>query len=221
MRERLHSAVAVLTVSWIGSEPPVTTGIWRDHAVRHGWKYRLWDLGALEALGLGNDPVFRDRMDRSDLPGAVDVARYHVLRAEGGLYLDCDWLPVRDEPLHLAIPMTGLSAIAEDTPRLTGTGSPFLNNSVIAAPPGHPVFASLIDALPEVLRRLPKGPAWWNTGPLVFTLACRAGPVTILDAAFAAPAIDGDLAAAEAAVRALQDSPAVLLAWKPWEDAGT
>jgi len=222
-RARLKAAAAPVprTVHqvWIGGPAPETTAVWRDHSARNGWDYRLWDEQALADLGIDADPLYRARLESGDFPGAVDIARYHILARVGGVYLDCDWMPVRDAPLDDAIPMTGLSVIAEETPRLTGTGSPFLNNSVIAAPPEHPAFQTLLSALPEVARRLPKGPAWWNTGPLVFTLACRAGPVTVLDAQFAAPMFAGDRGAVEAAARALseQGSPAALIGWKPWD----
>lgn len=208
----------VLHQVWIGSVPPETTGIWRDHADRHGWEYRLWDEAALASIDVDRDPVFRTMLGKNDLPGAVDVARYHILSALGGLYLDCDWMPVGDRPFETAFPMRGLSAMAEKTPRRTGVGSPFLNNSVIAAPPGHPVFAQLLRCLPDVVDLLPKGPAWWVTGPLVFTLASRAGPVCVLDADLVGGETLGGRAEADAAVAALSnaDSPAFLHAWKPW-----
>ncbi len=210
----------ILHQIWIGSVPPETTDVWRDHAASQGWEYNLWDEEALAVIGVDADPVFQRMIMKRDFPGAVDVARYHVLLREGGVYLDCDWLPVRDAPLEHVIPMAGLSAMAEMTPRLTGVGSPFLNNSVIAAPPGHPVFAQLLRALPEVLLRLPGGPAWWVTGPLVFTLAARAGPVSVLDAGLSAEGVDGSRAETDAAIAEFSSgsSPAFLMPWKPWEN---
>lgn len=202
---------------WIGGTPPETTEIWKDHAARHGWSYALWDEVGLARIGVGGDPVFQHMIEKGDMPGAVDVARYHVLAAQGGLYLDCDWMPVRDEPFETVIPNVGLSTIAETTPRLTGSGSPFLNNSVIAAPPEHPVFRQLLQVLPRVLEALPKGPAWWVTGPLVFTLACRAGPVTVLDAELTAGETLGGRAELDTALTALRaERSAYLHEWKSW-----
>ncbi len=209
----------VLHQIWIGSPPPETTPVWRAHAARQGWEYKLWDEGMLAGIGADTVPVFQRMLEKGDFPGAVDVARYYVLSREGGVYLDCDWLPVRHVALEHVIPMAGLSAMAETTPRLTGVGSPFLNNSVIAGPQGHPVFTQLLEALPEVLRRLPGGPAWWVTGPLVFTLAARAGPVTVLDAGLSAEGVDGSRTDADAKIAELSSgsSPAFLMPWKPWE----
>ena len=195
--------------------------IWREYAQRHGWAYRLWDEAGIAKLGAADDPAYCQRMERGDFAGAVDVARYHLLLREGGLYLDCDWVPVGDRPPSEAIPATGLSAIAETTPRLTGAGSPFLNNSVIAAPPGHPALQMLIDRIPEVIRRLPEGPAWWVTGPLVFTLAARSGPMTVLDSQIACGVSPPEASRAEveaaAETLARSGSPALFHLWKPWE----
>lgn len=206
---------------WIGGPPPETTAAWAKEAMAWGWDYRLWDEKALREIDVTDDPVWRHMRDRDDLPGAVDVARYHLLARHGGLYLDCDWMPVPGRPLTSALPARGLSAIAETTPRRTGTGSPFLNNAVLAAPPDHPVFRHLIDLLPEVIRRLPRGPAWWVTGPLVFTLAARMGPVTILDTRLSADPLTGDRTTVDAALARIASGgpPAVLAPWKPW-DAG-
>lgn len=207
----------VLHQIWLGGPPPETIEVWRGEAARRGWSYKLWDEAALAALGVDRHPVFQDMAARSEWPGAVDVARYAMLHAEGGLYLDCDWMPAGPSFAE-AIPPRGLSAIAEATPRKTGVGSPFLNNSVIAAPPRHPVFERLLARLPEVAARLPGGPAWWNTGPLVFTLAARAGPVTLLDAGFETGPVEGDRTALDRAVSNLRapGDPAVLIGWKPW-----
>lgn len=208
----------VLHQIWIGSSPPETTEVWQDYTKRHGWDYQLWNDASLAKIGVEKNPTFKHMLYRGDLPGAVDVARYHVLLKHGGLYLDCDWMPVHDEPFEHVIPMAGLSAIAEETPRLTGVGSPFLNNSVIAAPPEHPVFRQLIDCLPEVVRRLPKGPAWWVTGPLSFTLASRVGPVTVLDAGIAKEMASGGRAEVDTVIDRLKrmNDACFLLGWKPW-----
>lgn len=208
----------ILHQIWIGGPPPETTEVWRKHAERQGWGYRLWTEDTLDALGATEHPVYRQMIRHGDIPGAVDVARYHVLRSEGGLYLDCDWMPVHDEGFDRVIPMMGLSAMAEVTPRLSGVGSPFLNNSVIAAPVRHPVFDMLLDTLPQVVDRLPGAPAWWATGPLVFTLACRLGPVGVLDAGLDGGQVSGTRADVMRRTEELRGagSPAFLCGWKPW-----
>ncbi len=206
---------------WIGDRPPPpTTGAWAAHAERHGYAYRLWREADLAATGADRDPGYRAMRDAGDFPGAVDVARYLILAREGGVYLDCDWYPARDDiSFHDRLPMIGLTAFAEEIPRETGMGSVLLANSFIATPPGHPVFARILAALPAVRAALPKGPAWWVTGPLIFTLAARGGTVSLADARIVAGAFAPGASSAEIQARAAANAAAdggLLFAWKPW-----
>lgn len=216
-----HAVPRVMHQIWIGDVPPAACAVWADYAARHGWGYRLWDLPALAAAGLDRDPVFAAMLAAGDLPGAVDVARYHLLLREGGVYLDCDWYPARaDLPPDAALPLTGLSALSEATPRLTHTGGLLLSNALIAAPPGHPALSMVIKALPAVAEHLPGGPAWWTTGPLVFTLAARCGPVGLLPhdtvAATEPRGTPQSVVAARAARLQAEEAPGLLIAWKGW-----
>lgn len=201
---------------WIGGPPPAACAAWAAHAARHGWTYRLWGEAELEALDLGADPLWRAMRAAGDLPGAVDVARYHVIGRDGGLYLDCDWMPARpDLPPDAVLPPAGLSVLAEAAPRQVAGGSLLLSNALIAAPAGHPLFPRLIAALPEMARRLPDGPAWWVTGPLAFTLAARQGPVCVLDAGVMEGALPRGAPLRQ--VEAMQArAQGFLIAWKGW-----
>lgn len=206
---------------WIGGPPPAACGVWAEFAARHGWSYRLWDEPALDALGVTGDPLWRSMLDRGDLPGAVDVARYHLLLREGGLYLDCDWYPARaDIPPEVVIPGQGLSTLAEPAPRLVAGDSLLLSNALIAAPAGHPALHHLVATLPEFSARLPGAPAWWVTGPLAFTLAARAGPVTVLGSGLVAGNLPRGGALTDARAFATQceaaDTAGFLIAWKGW-----
>ncbi|MFD1327591.1 glycosyltransferase family 32 protein [Mycoplana ramosa] len=206
---------------WIGAaDLPVSTRAWADHAVRHGYEYRLWREADLQAAGFDRHPILAAMRDAGDLPGAVDVARYLILDRFGGIYLDCDWYPARlDIALHDVMPLVGLTALAERTPRDTGAGSLLLTNSMIAAPAAHPVFRRILAALPEVAVDLPDAPAWWATGPLLFTVVCRGGAVTVADAALVAgeaprrAPIEEVMALCE---RAEREDGGLLVAWKPW-----
>lgn len=166
---------------WIGRLPvPAACAAWEAHAAAQGYGYRLWREAELDDLGLTDNPVYAAMRERGDFPGAVDVARYAILAAKGGIYLDCDWYPARsDIGFHDLLPLIGLTAIAEDIPRQTGQGGLLLGNYFIATPPDHPALNRLNAALAASLSALPKAPAWWSTGPLVFTLAARGGAVSI------------------------------------------
>jgi mannosyltransferase OCH1-like enzyme len=211
----------VLQQIWIGGPGPVSCAAWAAYAGRHGWRHNLWNEARLDAAGVTQDPLYRSMLGAGDLPGAVDVARYHILAREGGLYLDCDWYPARDDvPPEAALPMLGLAALAESAPRVTSAGCMLVSNALIAAPPRHPAFARLIAALPAVAQALPDAPAWWVTGPLPFTLAARGGPMTLLDAGIVAavlprraPMADVDAVRARTAAG---DGPGLLIGWKSW-----
>lgn len=206
---------------WIGGPPPAACAVWAGFAARHGWAYRLWDETALEDLGITGDPLWRSMLRRGDLPGAVDVARYHLLLREGGLYLDCDWYPARaDLPPEAVLPLRGLSALAEPSPRLVAGDGLLLSNAVIAAPARHPALAHLIATLPAFAERLPDAPAWWVSGPLPFTLAARLGPVTVLDSGLVADQFPRGTALGDVQSHAARseaaDGPGFLIAWKSW-----
>jgi mannosyltransferase OCH1-like enzyme len=143
---------------WIGEKtPPVTTAVWREHAEKHGYEYQLWQEDKLQELNLADNATFCDMLKKGDRPGAVDVARYTILQKFGGIYLDCDWYPARDDiSFHDLLPMTGLTAMPEDIPRNTGKGCTLLANSFIAAPPRHPIFTRLIQYLTTSTKSYPK-----------------------------------------------------------------
>lgn len=216
-----QSVPRMLHQIWLGHLPvPPSTAKWQRHAQANGFKYRLWREADLEALNVARHPAFVEMMEAGDLPGAVDVARYFILHAQGGIYLDCDWYPARDD-LSFAdlLPLIGLSALLEDTPRDTGLGGALLTNSFIATPPAHPVFKRLLDIIPEATRKLPDGPAWWSTGPLIMTLLFRRTTFTVPDAAFVAAnlARRAPIEEVEAAqANAVSQERGLLIGWKSW-----
>ncbi|SIQ85391.1 Glycosyltransferase sugar-binding region containing DXD motif-containing protein [Rhizobium sp. RU35A] len=211
----------ILHQIWLGDLPlPPATEAWRRHAEANGLEYRLWREADLEELGVPLHPAYLQMLDAGDYPGAVDIARYFVLHAAGGLYLDCDWYPARDDVSFAdVLPLTGLAALAEDTPRETGAGSLLFTNSFIAAPASHPVFARLLDILPEVVRLLPEGPAWWSTGPLILSLLFRQTTVQVPDASIVVANLARGApmeAVAEARQQAFARDGGLLIAWKSW-----
>jgi mannosyltransferase OCH1-like enzyme len=206
---------------WVGpNAPPEGAKAWARHASAQGYDYQLWRDDNLNTLGLHENPVYADMLAKGDFPGAVDVARYLILEQQGGIYLDCDWYPSRNDlSFHDFLPMTGLTTMAEDIPRNTGMGGLLLANSMIAAPPNHPVFTGLLSTLHAVMSDLPDAPAWWATGPLIFTLMARGGSVTLADADIVAGKLAQETPLSEVekwCQQALIDDKGLLLAWKSW-----
>lgn len=208
----------VLHQVWIGNlSVPPGCAAWQAHARAQGYAYHLWRETEIATLGL-SDGVFRARLAAGDYPGAVDAARYAILARYGGIYLDCDWYPARsDIGFHDVLPMTGLIAMAEEIPRLTGKGPLLLANSFIAVPPAHPVMVRLQEILPLAEQAIPAAPAWWTTGPLIFTLVARGGSLTLADAALVARTLPRAAPFAEVQ-RAMEDARdgGMLIGWKSW-----
>ncbi len=202
---------------WLGSKPvPPTVDAWAAHAAANGYHHRLWREADLAENGYDRHKALGHMLQEDDFPGAVDVARYMILRDLGGIYLDCDWYPANNHgSFHDFLPLTGLSVFAEETPRNTGAGSTLFANSFIATPPGNPVFSRLCDGLASVIEDLGDAPAWWSTGPLIFTIVARSGPVSIAGTGFIAePALAGSSLLDVQAMAA--DAEGLLIAWKPW-----
>ena len=99
-------------------------------------------------------------------------------------------------------------------PRVTGRGPVLLTNALIAAPAGHPVMAALLRIMPEAVRSLPRAPAWWVTGPLVFTLLARLCPLGMA----AHDIVAGRLPrrAPPEALAQFRGQPGLLIDWKSW-----
>lgn len=201
---------------WIGPRArPVTLNAWQAWCAMNGREYRLWDEAALATLGVAQDPTYRQMLAQGDYPGAVDVARYLVLQAQGGIYLDADFHPARDDTdFDDYLPPTGLSALTEDTPRITGRGSLLLTNALIAAPAAHPAIAALIRTLPAAMAAIPNAPAWWVTGPLIFTLFARLCPLGIAAHDIVAGRLPRGAPAAE--LQRFRNAQGLLIDWKCW-----
>lgn len=222
MRELSRQPVPrILHQIWLGTLPvPSAVTAWADHAARHGFEYRLWREADIAAFGLDDNAAYGRMIAEGDYPGAVDVARYAILDKLGGIYLDCDWYPARDDlGFDEVLPLLGLGAMAEKVARETGTGSLLLANSFIAAPAGHPVFAKLLEIMPAIVAAMPQAPAWWSTGPLAMTVVFRQtnvflAPPQLVAAELPRNAPVADVETARIAAGANPDG--LLIAWKSW-----
>jgi mannosyltransferase OCH1-like enzyme len=94
-----------------------------------------------------------------------------------------------------------------------------LTNSYIAAPQRHPVFTRILKVLPEVVASLPEAPAWWSTGPLIFTVISRGTSFSVPDATFVAGILPrkAPWSDVEALRKKAQSSDSgLLIGWKSW-----
>lgn len=211
----------ILHQVWIGDLPqPPAVDAWRRHCASFSMQYRLWDEAALLAEGFDQNAAFAEMMARKDFPGAADVARYLVLEKFGGLYMDADWYPARDDVgFDDFIALVGFTALADATPRLTSAGGLLLANAFISTPPQHPVIRRIIEAIPRVMGALPDAPAWWSTGPLIFTYACRGAGVTLATVDMMAAVLPRRApleAVDDARNEAMRCDRGFLIDWKSW-----
>ncbi len=202
---------------WLGSKSvPPTVDAWAAHAAANGYQHKLWREADLAENGYDRHTALRHMLEQGDFPGAVDVARYMILRDLGGIYLDCDWYPAKNHgSFHDVLPLIGLSVFAEEIPRTTGVGSTLFANSFIATPAGNPVFSRLSDVLSSVIEDLGDAPAWWSTGPLIFTIVARSGPVSLAATGFIAASAPAGASLTDVQASAC-DAEGLLIPWKPW-----
>lgn len=211
----------ILHQVWIGDLPqPPAVDAWRRHCASFSMAYRLWGEAELLAEGFDAHPAFAEMMARKDYPGAADVARYLVLEKFGGIYMDADWFPARDDVgFDDFVALVGFTALADATPRMTSAGGLLLANAFIATPPQHPVLRRILEAIPRVMRALPDAPAWWSTGPLIFTYACRGAGVTLATVDMMAAVLPrgAPFQAVDAARKeAMRGDRGFLIDWKSW-----
>lgn len=127
---------------WVGGAVPAEhrryLATWQHH--HPGWRHRHWTEADIEAelYPMGLQPIY----DRASwwAPGhegqlRADVVRYEILHRIGGLYVDTDLECL--QPVDELLEGQGLVAARED--------DHFINNAFMAARPGHPFMANLLE----------------------------------------------------------------------------
>ncbi|WP_081974360.1 glycosyltransferase [Sphingomonas taxi] len=112
-------------------------------------------------------PLSRDRLQEfTSHATRADLARYEILHAEGGIYLDCDIRP------HLPF------AVDDMTSRLTvcneTEATDYCSIGFIATPPGHPLFLELTNHILQ--SPIDETRPNVSTGPWLFGAALQRHP---------------------------------------------
>ena len=141
---------------WLGGPMPddyVAFGQkWQD--LHPDWEVRTW--GEADLDWLQNRAAFDDA---TLLSSKSNIARYEIVEREGGLYVDCDFEPLR--PVEALLTGADL-VLSEETPG-------FYCNALFAATSGHPVLRRAIDELPTSHYEQPDVPSPLRTGPAFWT----------------------------------------------------
>jgi FkbM family methyltransferase len=127
-----------------------------------GWEVITWGDDDLDWLA--NRAEF-DRAERYTTK--ANIARYEIIHREGGLYVDCDFEPLR--PIDELLVGASL-VVGEDRGGM-------MNNAFFAASAGHPVLAYAIEELPRSFAARFHDHSVANTGPQFWTRCVRRASV--------------------------------------------
>ncbi len=134
---------------------------WRRLKQLHpDWQFVTWE----HEFDLFTFMRCRDVYDRQTThAGRSDIARYEIMAAYGGVYLDTDVEPLKSfDPL-----------ITAGTPFAGWEDKRMICPTVLGGPPNHPAFTDLLDRLPGWAARYRGRPPNQQTGPHLLT-ACWA-----------------------------------------------
>jgi hypothetical protein len=140
--------------AWQRLNPHWEIRLWTEDNLPPLTNQRLWDAAPdLVESGLVN------RM-RSD------IARYEILLAYGGLYVDTDFEPLR--PIDGLIADHDMFAVAEN--------QSLIANGFVGCTPDHPFMRHIVERLPESVDARPGQPPWRTTGPEFITRCSKERP---------------------------------------------
>lgn len=129
---------------------------WR--ALHPGWEVRTWLEGDLEWIrnrrAFDADP---------NLAGKANVARYEIVLREGGVYVDCDFEPLR-----------AIDDLVDGAELVVGEEEPGVYaNGFFAATAGHPVLAYAVEQTEASHFARPPASSPERTGPRFWTRCVR------------------------------------------------
>ena len=162
---------------WLGSELPALyqTLVHRCRELNPGWRLKVWNEEQVRHLVRRMGTKLERRLNQSDLTLSTksDLARYHIIAQEGGVYLDTDFLVLRSfEPLR----KYSLFGVYQQ-PGLVCSG-------VFGALPHHQVFSRVFEHLQHADY---KQSSERLAGPLMFSPICRSAAARESTAALLQP----------------------------------
>jgi len=157
-----------------------STSMWKHVAAGMNAHYHMWDANELESLVKQKYAQYWDLYQNVRYPVMrVDIGRFLILHAYGGLYADCDIFPNRSyyEQAQLAVQRVP-EPKNNKKPRLsTKKADHYLDMEVVVATQGNPILLELVDFMVNEIASKPyKSPLsfwysarmryiWQTTGP--------------------------------------------------------
>lgn len=137
--------------------------LWKDLADATGWEYRFWDEQSCYDLEMLNGKQF-DRFIRDGAPHcASDVARAEIISQVGGLYVDCDFVPIADR-IEDVLPMDkglfiGVTENMYQPPKFAYSDCPVsqtlasvhICNGFFYAPQGCPILENYVGGMEDTI----------------------------------------------------------------------
>ncbi len=146
----------ILHFIWIGPQerPDLYDNYLDDWRRLHpDWQFHLWDEEKLSKLDLVNENLIRR-------PGnwllRADVIRLELMAQIGGIYVDCDYQPLRSLEDLVKFPAFAVS--------LHNSGHSPFTNSIFGARPEHPMFLSLVQKVGRNIQMYSSSPLWAQAG---------------------------------------------------------
>jgi len=169
---------------WLGPHDPPKNWMnsWVSFCQRYGWQYILWNEEKIKAMRLHN---IKEYNESSSFQQKSDIARYEIVYRYGGLYVDCDMINLGHD-LEKVLPFATSNFIAvPEHPHSTSTtsklGVPYCANGFFAAVKGHPALKKMISLIASRLQsRWFYSHVWIQTGPVLFNLAIKDYPITLI-----------------------------------------
>ena len=126
---------------------------WKMYAELFDYKYFLWseinDLAVKSFMEPRNYDLLIELRKRGNYWSASDVLRYELMKRFGGVYVDVDFFPPRDEhgsvDLEEIVNFHGLTLMTENLGRNVGATALFAANGLIICPPNHPILCELVE----------------------------------------------------------------------------
>jgi hypothetical protein len=170
---------------WLGPKnlPTDFAAYGETWGTRHpGWQMQLWTDANLPPLA---NQVLFDRAP--SFAAKADILRYELLLQFGGVYVDTDFECLKNIESFLE----GTECFVAQQKDLDADFGKFcyVNNALMGAVPGHPLFRDLVESLPNHIASLPPdAPAAALTGPHYLTTVLQSHPgVKIFPAKFFYP----------------------------------
>ena len=171
----------MLVQYWNSPDPPPEILACADSVRRisRGFDYRLFDRNDAEAWIASRVSMQAARAFAACAVPAMqaDYFRYCYLAAEGGIYVDADFLAVADlAPLFSGTPALRLF-VREDGLRVP-------NGLILAKAAGHPALRVALEIATQNIEAKTLESVWWATGPAIFSLLYgihRYGAAAFLD----------------------------------------